>query len=107
MKSNWLERMAPAERSHAFSGLMKDAGEECAAVSRFYFRGDLGLNAAWNIRCTDTGAWMVLIAANGWTRVAGCARSEEHTSELQSLMRLPYAVFCLTNKTDTERKTEP
>src|SRR3546814_6626245 len=26
------------------------------------------------------------------------ARSEEHTSELQSLMRIPYAVFCLTNK---------
>src|SRR3546814_1635391 len=33
-------------------------------------------------------------------------RSEEHTSELQSLMRIPYAVFCLkkkkkNNKTDT------
>src|SRR3546814_8241035 len=31
-------------------------------------------------------------------------RSEEHTSELQSLMRISYAVFCLkkkTNKTDT------
>src|SRR3546814_4383820 len=26
------------------------------------------------------------------------ARSEEHTSELQSLMRIPYAVFCLKNK---------
>src|SRR3546814_6400540 len=26
------------------------------------------------------------------------ARSEEHTSELQSLMRNSYAVFCLTNK---------
>src|SRR3546814_8472526 len=26
-------------------------------------------------------------------------RSEEHTSELQSLMRLSYAVFCLKNKT--------
>src|SRR3546814_1995865 len=26
------------------------------------------------------------------------ARSEEHTSELQSLMRISYAVFCLTNK---------
>src|SRR3546814_6994537 len=26
-------------------------------------------------------------------------RSEEHTSELQSLMRISYAVFCLTNKT--------
>src|SRR3546814_5508355 len=27
------------------------------------------------------------------------ARSEEHTSELQSLMRISYAVFCLNNKT--------
>src|SRR3546814_2634236 len=25
-------------------------------------------------------------------------RSEEHTSELQSLMRIPYAVFCLNKK---------
>src|SRR3546814_1646109 len=28
-----------------------------------------------------------------------CERSEEHTSELQSLMRISYAVFCLKNKT--------
>src|SRR3546814_7117412 len=28
-----------------------------------------------------------------------CARSEEHTSELQSLMRISYAVFCLKKKT--------
>src|SRR3546814_3418023 len=27
------------------------------------------------------------------------ARSEEHTSELPSLMRIPYAVFCLKKKT--------
>src|SRR3546814_5095145 len=27
-----------------------------------------------------------------------CPRSEEHTSELQSLMRISYAVFCLKNK---------
>src|SRR3546814_5616642 len=27
-----------------------------------------------------------------------CIRSEEHTSELQSLMRISYAVFCLKNK---------
>src|SRR3546814_6313277 len=32
---------------------------------------------------------------------AGFARSEEHTSELQSLMRISYAVFCLKKKTDT------
>src|SRR3546814_8866144 len=28
----------------------------------------------------------------------GCERSEEHTSELQSLMRSSYAVFCLKKK---------
>src|SRR3546814_6829189 len=32
---------------------------------------------------------------------ARCARSEEHTSELQSLMRISYAVFCLTKKKNT------
>src|SRR3546814_5995249 len=31
-------------------------------------------------------------------------RSEEHTSELQSLMRISYAVFCLKKKTKTEIK---
>src|SRR3546814_6747974 len=32
-------------------------------------------------------------------------RSEEHTSELQSLMRISYAVFCLKKKKQTNRKT--
>src|SRR3546814_10215392 len=31
------------------------------------------------------------------------ARSEEHTSELQSLMRISYAVFCLKKKTSNKR----
>src|SRR3546814_10044195 len=31
-----------------------------------------------------------------------CDRSEEHTSELQSLMRISYAVFCLINKKCTK-----
>src|SRR3546814_9709573 len=37
------------------------------------------------------------VRPNEWFRVAssaGCQRSEEHTSELQSLMRISYAVFC-------------
>src|SRR3546814_9177658 len=32
-------------------------------------------------------------------------RSEEHTSELQSLMRISYAVFCLKKKTNTQYNT--
>src|SRR3546814_6812542 len=34
-------------------------------------------------------------------------RSEEHTSELQSLMRISYAVFCLTKKTEDWHNTSP
>src|SRR3546814_1132267 len=41
------------------------------------------------------------------TRAIAAARSEEHTSELQSLMRISYAVFCLKKKNDnTNTATE-
>src|SRR3546814_3127524 len=33
-------------------------------------------------------------------------RSEEHTSELQSLMRISYAVFCLKKKNKTNKKDQ-
>src|SRR3546814_6091453 len=36
----------------------------------------------------------------------GAVRSEEHTYELQSLMRISYAVFCLKNKTKNKQKTK-
>src|SRR3546814_7692546 len=53
---------------------------------------------AWDSSCRYT----VGPAARGHSRMVvafrGRARSEEHTSELQSLMRHPYAVFCLTKK---------
>src|SRR3546814_4349632 len=39
-------------------------------------------------------------------RYGAPGRSEEHTSELQSLMRISYAVFCLKkNKTNTTTQT--
>src|SRR3546814_5119652 len=58
---------------------------------------------------TTTGAVLVASANAGlaafairWNRgkisTSVKARSEEHTSELQSLMRLSYAVFCLKKK---------
>src|SRR3546814_3902817 len=34
--------------------------------------------------------------------IDGALRSEEHTSELQSLMRISYAVFCLKKKKNTK-----
>src|SRR3546814_2389873 len=40
----------------------------------------------------------------GGKRSAPVGRSEEHTSELQSLMRISYAVFCLKKKNETKRE---
>src|SRR3546814_2014308 len=64
-----------------------------------------------------TGIWAAISRPDGWVlAVVGCvgvlaanrrrSRSEEHTSELQSLMRISYAVFCLKkkNKTTTQIK---
>src|SRR3546814_5248207 len=40
-----------------------------------------------------------------WLRSIDATRSEEHTSELQSLMRISYAVFCLKKKkTETDKQ---
>src|SRR3546814_10133539 len=46
-----------------------------------------------------------LIDAHGHLMGLGYARSEEHTSELQSLMRLSYAVFCLKKTKHLNRPT--
>src|SRR3546814_8991584 len=42
------------------------------------------------------------VATNRFAASREIRRSEEHTSELQSLMRISYAVFCLKKKTHTE-----
>src|SRR3546814_3956577 len=49
----------------------------------------------------DSAAWTVEMTWNTYTHVRSGERSEEHTSELQSLMRISYAVFCLNKKTKT------
>src|SRR3546814_3870838 len=40
-----------------------------------------------------------------YSSLAKGQRSEEHTSEFQSLMRISYAVFCLKKKKKTQHKT--
>src|SRR3546814_3888249 len=60
---------------------------------------------AWAIHDkADAGLWELRTKSHIHTySVAMCwaARSEEHTSELQSLMRISYAVFCLKKKKTT------
>src|SRR3546814_5495215 len=55
-------------------------------------------------RCRADGSAGASRPAPGGAIPAG--RSEEHTSELQSLMRISYAVFCLKKKTETRTKTK-
>src|SRR3546814_6199402 len=45
------------------------------------------------------GGQLLLFAQLAAAGFSGVRRSEEHTSELQSLMRISYAVFCLQQKT--------
>src|SRR3546814_2141482 len=64
--------------------------------------------ASVNARTLDDRTWIVAYSAAEapatyyrYDRADGGGRSEEHTSELQSLMRISYAVFCL-QKNNTE-----
>src|SRR3546814_9665242 len=55
------------------------------------------------------GSWYVGLTASTWWLLTGAAaaaalRSEEHTSELQSLMRISYAVFCLKKKKKDQKQ---
>src|SRR3546814_4835234 len=49
----------------------------------------------------DVFRWLCRCAGRRGTTSEKYNRSEEHTSELQSLMRISYAVFCLKKHTDT------
>src|SRR3546814_5110834 len=61
------------------------------------------LRLALNVASTR----VVLVSGHEGSDAAGhvIERSEEHTSELQSLMRISYAVFCLKNKNKQTFKT--
>src|SRR3546814_1310814 len=68
-----------------------------AILFQFATRGPAGLAGSW---CDSLSA--PYLAAF----VVAAARSEEHTSELQSLMRISYAVFCLKKKKNINSSTK-
>src|SRR3546814_4375437 len=72
-------------------------------LAELALRGGLyvpGCALCQRLRRLRTGAlWRRGPADRGWAP----HRSEEHTSELQSLMRISYAVFCLKKKTPKQK----
>src|SRR3546814_2370674 len=83
------ERVLIGEIYLPIERLMDYYGRERAGV-HLPFNFQL-IDAPWNARDLAT-----LIA--GYEAALPQGRSEEHTSELQSLMRISYAVFCLQKK---------
>src|SRR3546814_6735388 len=66
--------------------------------------GEAGLikasDAPYKVPPNDPGG-MIVEGQGDTVYAAGAGRSEEHTSELQSLMRISYAVLCLKKKRTT------
>src|SRR3546814_8956114 len=59
----------------------------------------------WLLEGYDPAADRLVTTGSSFTPEEFAAhRSEEHTSELQSLMRISYAVFCLKKKTTTTQQ---
>src|SRR3546814_9413477 len=76
------------------SDLHHRAGGADRAVGGLHPSGRLrGSSAGWRISVELHRPWLCQ-----YGRSAERRRSEEHTSELQSLMRISYAVFCLKKK---------
>src|SRR3546814_1300362 len=82
-----MEESSPPERSTAY----RTSGVSLAATQRRI-----------SLRTSSTALSASSIIASCVVNFHG--RSEEHTSELQSLMRISYAVFCLKKKKHTSKQ---
>src|SRR3546814_5292677 len=89
------------ERSVKLSDVAAIAGVSTATVSRC-------LNRPERVSADLRARVRTAIDALGYVpdAAARALRSEEHTSELQSLMRISYAVFCLKKKTNKNTSDE-
>src|SRR3546814_7170148 len=77
---------------HAYEAIATDA------IARFHRQQ--GRDVFFMTGTDEHGMKMAQAARSRGVEPRALARSEEHTSELQSLMRISYAVFCLKKKHD-------
>src|SRR3546814_11342942 len=84
-----------------YTTLFRSAGEAefVGLIARAMPGGHIGIVA----KAADDAALVAKLAKAAIAITPG-GRSEEHTSELQSLMRISYAVFCLKTKTTPRTK---
>src|SRR3546814_10349736 len=97
----------PTRRSSDLPVALRNDAEKAAALWKPQFPATTLImassfassNLAWLMRAFDMNSLSVIPTVFLNVRIR---RSEEHTSELQSLMRISYAVFCLKKKNTNE-----
>src|SRR3546814_1893337 len=96
-------RAAPARATHSWNGKYRRPDKLWTPDYRTPMQGNLlwvyeGQTSFWDlVLAARSGMQSKEMVLAEWATNAGY-RSEEHTSELQSLMRNSYAVFCLKKK---------
>src|SRR3546814_4790644 len=88
---------SPASRVARSSSTERASGSACAIATKLYWPPTPDTTRP-SSRPSDTAAPSAVAI------MQVLKRSEEHTSELQSLMRNSYAVFCLKKKNTTNNK---
>src|SRR3546814_10846595 len=98
---NWISLGALAALAQAFTWGVELVLIRFAAVRDAPERALVVVNgtACLILAAAMLWLWRPLPLGEALTLLAMGPRSEEHTSELQSLMRISYAVFCLNKKT--------
>src|SRR3546814_7695222 len=109
-----LDKEAAAEGP--FNGLIASGFQTLAVAFRIFYQanvinacsmGSPGLDELRWLRPVRPGDTLKVTATVREKRPSKSKRSEEHTSELQSLMRISYAVFCLKKNNSTRKETTP
>src|SRR3546814_9682493 len=110
VKSQFAARDAISVIDTAINTVSQARANVGAVVSRFEFRSQQIATTIENVQAANSAISDVDVAAEQSKLVSSQvlvqasvsalsqARSEEHTSELQSLMRISYAVFCFKKK---------
>src|SRR3546814_12196086 len=84
--------------------LLKKSVADATAKGDFLTCDPVGAARAVLILCRGAADWYSPDGPQSPEAIAADYRSEEHTSELQSLMRISYAVFCLKKKQNKQNK---
>src|SRR3546814_7923192 len=109
--SDWSSDVCSSDLSLAYDdALDSQLDNAIPALDRHGFHASFYLPLAADTLRTRLDEWRAAAARGhelgNHTLFHQCSRSEEHTSELQSLMRISYAVFCLKKKTKKNNNTK-